>query len=234
MSGDIGRLYYQEHREIDICKNSTYYFNPCSVRVLQGISHWNWFYELTLTDRNMQARFYLKVVLKSWGLDIWVSSTSFQKSNIGWPQQPPTEIGPKIQHDISWFYHFFFLSKHQNKAEFKNLYGSEVLSSDFPGLKTSAASMASTASTASMASMQWPLKPHFIKKITPDDDWIPLATKSPILVFFGGMDHHKTQIFTDICTFSVGGCRGQLILFFWKLVEKTQISAPQDFRTTFK
>ena len=25
-------------------------------------------------------------------VDIWVSSTSFQKSNIGWPQQPPTEI----------------------------------------------------------------------------------------------------------------------------------------------
>ena len=32
---------------------------------------------------------------------------------------------------------FFFLSKHQNKAEFKNLHGSEVLSSDFPSLKTS-------------------------------------------------------------------------------------------------
>ena len=47
----------------------------------------------------MQARFYLKVVLKSLGSDILVSSTSFQKSNIGWPQQPPTEIGPNIQHD---------------------------------------------------------------------------------------------------------------------------------------
>ena len=27
----------------------------------------------------------------SGGLDFCVSSTSFQKSNIGWPQQPPTE-----------------------------------------------------------------------------------------------------------------------------------------------
>ena len=84
------------------------------IGILQGISYWNLFYELTLTDRNMQARFYLKVLLKSWGLDIWVSSTNFQKSNIGWPQQPPTEIGPKIWHDTSWFYYFFFLSKHQN------------------------------------------------------------------------------------------------------------------------
>ena len=77
--------------------------------ILQGISYWNIFYELTLTYRNMQARFYLKVVLKSWGSDIWVSSTSFQKSNIGWPQQPPTEIGPKIQHDISGKKEIIFL-----------------------------------------------------------------------------------------------------------------------------
>jgi hypothetical protein len=37
--------------------------------ILQGISYWNVFYELTLTDRNMQARFYLKVVLKFWGFE---------------------------------------------------------------------------------------------------------------------------------------------------------------------
>ena len=30
-------------------------------------------------------------LVASGGLGIWVSSTSFQKSNIGWPQQPPTE-----------------------------------------------------------------------------------------------------------------------------------------------
>ena len=32
----------------------------------------------------------------SGGLDFCVSSTSFQKSNIGWPQQPPTETMPYI------------------------------------------------------------------------------------------------------------------------------------------
>ena len=42
-----------------------------------------------------------------------------------------------------------FFSKHGNKAEFKCLNDSEVLSFDFPGLKTSAASMTSVASTAS-------------------------------------------------------------------------------------
>jgi hypothetical protein len=44
------------------------------------------------------------------------------------------------------------LSKHKIKADFKCLDDSEVLTSDCPGLKTSAASMTSVASTASMTS----------------------------------------------------------------------------------
>ena len=43
-------------------------------------------------------------------------------------------------------------SKHQNKAEIQNLVDSEVIISDFPGIRTSAASMTSSASAASMAS----------------------------------------------------------------------------------
>ena len=77
--------------------------------MIQGISYWNLFYELTLTDRNMQARICLKVVLISRGVDIWVSSTSFQKNNIGWPQQPPTE---KIQISVKiWVFDYPFHKK---------------------------------------------------------------------------------------------------------------------------
>jgi hypothetical protein len=47
---------------------------------------------------------------------------------------------------------FAFL-KHQSKAKFKNLDDTEVISSDFPDLRTSEASMTSKASTASVASM---------------------------------------------------------------------------------
>jgi hypothetical protein len=89
----------------------------------------------------------------SGGLEICVSSTSFQKNYIGWPQQPPTEKVLKsnmIFHDSTKKELYL---KHKNKAEFKCLDDSEVLSSNFPGLKTSAASMTSVASTASMASM---------------------------------------------------------------------------------
>ena len=77
----------------------------------------------------------------------------FKKNDIGWPQQPLTEKVLKfnmISHDFTQKIYF---SKHKNKAEFKCLDDSKVLSSDFPGLKTSAASMTSVASTASMASM---------------------------------------------------------------------------------
>ena len=35
-------------------------------------------------------------IAASGGLDISVSSTSFEKNNMGWPQQPPTEKVPDI------------------------------------------------------------------------------------------------------------------------------------------
>jgi hypothetical protein len=55
-----------------------------------------------------------------------------------------------IFHDSNKKYLF---SKHQNKAKFRNLDDSAVISSDFSGLRTFAASMTSTTSTTSVASM---------------------------------------------------------------------------------
>ena len=75
--------------------------------------------------------------------------TSFQKNNIGWPQQPPTEKEKKfkiIHHDSTKKYFV------QNIKIKLNSRTSEVLSSDFPGLKTSAASLTSSAFAASLAS----------------------------------------------------------------------------------
>ena len=77
----------------------------------------------------------------------------FQKKKIRWPQQPQTEKLLKfnmIFHDSS---KIILFSKHQNKAGFKDLDDSLGLSSDFPGLRTSAVSMTSTASMTSVASM---------------------------------------------------------------------------------
>ena len=41
--------------------------------------------------------------LYSWGYGIWVSSTSFQKSNIGWPQKPSTEMFPYISESLDFW-----------------------------------------------------------------------------------------------------------------------------------
>ena len=68
------------------------------------------FFKLTMTDWNMQVTFCLKVSVYSWGYGIWVSSTSFQKSNIGQPQRHPTENSTWVLMILS-----FFFSKHQTK-----------------------------------------------------------------------------------------------------------------------
>ena len=81
---------------------------------------------------------------------------------------------------------------------------------------------------------QWPLQPHFIKKITGPDGWIPHVNQITNTGLFLWNGSSKTQIFTDICIFSVGSCWGQPILFFQKLVGETQIFKSHDFRNTFK
>ena len=98
----------------------------------------------------------------------------------------------------------FIFSIHQNKAENQNLYDSEVLISDFPGFRTSAASM-----TSSSLQPQWPqqpLKPYFIKKLPDPDDWIIPGTKITNAGPFLWNGSSKIQFFTDFSTFSVGGC----------------------------
>ena len=57
-------------------------------------------------------------LVASGGLEFCVSSTSFQKSNIGWPQQPPTEKLLKfnlIFHDSTNF------SKHRNNIQIQRV-----------------------------------------------------------------------------------------------------------------
>ena len=110
-----------------------------------------------------------------------------------------------------------FFSKHKNKAEFKCQNDSEVLSSDFPGLKTSAVSMISVTSTASMTSTA-----SFYQKNT------HLGTKMTNNGPFIWNGSSKIYFFNDFSTFSVGSCCGQPMLLFWKLIHKTQISKPPE------
>ena len=122
------------------------------VFLIKVVSHRSVFLKLTLTDRKMQAKICLKVVLTSLDYGIWVSETSFLKK---WHILASTASNSKsanILHDFSWFYQKKICSKDQNKAESKNLGNFDVLSSDFEALKTPAASLTSAASLASATS----------------------------------------------------------------------------------
>ena len=65
---------------------------------------------MALRDRNIENFGDISLAAWSRGLLICVSSTSFQKSSIGWPQQPLTEKVPKfnlISHDSTPKENFF-------------------------------------------------------------------------------------------------------------------------------
>ena len=74
---------------LERCSFRNYY--KSSHYQVQGISHWTVLYELALKDRNMQVKSCLKVVLECWDDKFLIYILGFQKSNIGWPQQPLTE-----------------------------------------------------------------------------------------------------------------------------------------------
>ena len=150
---------------------------------IKGIWYWNIINEFTPTDRSMQAR----ICLKSWDLDILVSSTNFLKSSIGWHQQPPTE-------KVLKFSMIFHDSTNSSVVIFQAL---EPLQPQWP------------LPPQKPPWPQWPLKPHFINIYCSwwlDTPWE--GTKWPIM----------------ISTLSIGGCWGQPILLFWKLVNVTKIS----------
>ena len=151
---------------------------------------------MALRDRKINNFVELWCPVASGDLDIWVSSTSFQKLGIGWPQQPPTSKVPKfnlIFHDSNKKYLF---SKHQNKAEFRNLDDFAVISGDFPGLRTFAASMTSTASTTSVASMTSTASFHQKNYWS---WWFEMTNTSPFLWNGSSKIHFFTDIWYPFC-----------------------------------
>ena len=149
----------------------------------------------------MQVRFCLRVPVYSWGYGIWVSSTSFQKSNIGWPQQPLTEI---VLISVKfWIFDDSFLKK------------GPVLVILVPGMIQPSQSV--------MFQMKWGCKGHWghggcwgcrgfkVWKITTGDfKVIQLLEFSFILMFWKNIVLVDSwNIILKFSTFFVGGCWGQ-------------------------
>ena len=135
----------------------------------------------------------------SGGFTIWVSSTSLQKSSIGWPQQPPTE---KMLNSI-WY--FMILPR---KTFFQNI--KIKLNSNawitlrspvviFQPLKPLQPQWPQWPQQPRWP--QWPQQPHCIKKITDPDGLIISSTQMTNTSPFLWNGSSKIQFFTDIWYF---------------------------------
>ena len=75
---------------------------------------------------------------------------------------------------------------------------------------------------------QWPQQPHFVNKNADPDGWIIPSTQTINISPFLWNRSSKIQFLLISDTLSVGGCWGQPMLLFWKLVDETQISQPPE------
>ena len=74
-------------------------------QILQGVSHWRVQSKSALRCRRINNFIVLWCIAAYGGLYICVSTTSFQKNDIGWPQQPPTERVSDISEKLDfWWY----------------------------------------------------------------------------------------------------------------------------------
>ena len=130
------------------------------------------------------------------GLEIWVSSNSFQKSNISWPEQPPTK---RVSNISIFFWDEMRLSRSLRPLRFLSCKGHICKLQTFYGLENH----------------YWGLHCH-------PGSWIQLyfdVVKKHFLV-------ESRNATLNFSTFFVGGCWGQPMLLFCKLVDESQISQP--------
>ena len=143
--------------------------------IIQGISFWNWLFKLALRDRRTKILFGLWCLAASGGADICVSSTSFQKNGIGWPQQPPTEKVPKLNlkfHDSTQNSFFQNIKIKVNSNPWMTLKSSVVL---FQAYKPPQPLWPQWPQQPQWP--QWPWQPHFIKNFTDPDGLIIPSTQ---------------------------------------------------------
>ena len=148
---------------------------------------------------------------------ICVSSTSFQKNDISWSQQPPTKN--MIFHKSTKSIFFRNIKIKLNARTWMTLKSSLEIYQTLKPLQSQWPPQLQQPSWP-----QWPLHPHFIKNITDSNGWVIPGTKMTKTAPFWGNGSSKSQFFTDISTISVRGCWGQLMSFFWKPVDETQMS----------
>ena len=71
---------------------------------IEGVSYWRVQSKSALRGRRINNFIELWCLVASGGLEICVSSTSFQKNDIGWPQQPLTERVSDISEKLDFWW----------------------------------------------------------------------------------------------------------------------------------
>ena len=153
--------------------------------------------------------------------EFWVSSTCFQKSNISWPQQPPTKKVLKFNvtfHDSTKTFFFQNIIIKLNSRNWMTWKSSVVIfQSQWPQ------------QPQQPQWPQWHRQSHFIKTFTYPDGWIIPGTQMtnkywPLFVEW----IIKTPFSLIYDTLSVGGCWDQPVLLFLKQIKETQMSKPSE------
>ena len=184
----------------------------------------------------------MKVSVYSWVWGIWVLSTSFQKSNIGWPQQPPKERVTNISGKLDFCRS---ISKNRTNIGYFGARNVQTITTKKffekiglwrlvrpVRLKRLVRPVRLKRLLRSMRLQRF-LRP---KKITSEyfsviqvHELNNLRTNINLFWIF-----ERKKIFDRIMkitlnfsTFSVGGCWGQSMVLFWKLVDKTQMPHTQ-------
>ena len=132
----------------------------------------------------------------SGGLEIWVLSTSLQKSKVGWPQQPLTERVLKFDmhfHDSSKTFFFQNIKGKPNSRTWMTLKSSVVI---FPTLEPQRPQWPLQPQQPQWP--QWPQQPHFTKFVIQLDGWIIPSTQLTSTSPFLWNGSSKIQFFTDI------------------------------------
>ena len=160
------------------------------------------------------------------GAVIWVSSTSFQKSNIAWPQQPPTE---KVQISVkNWIFDDLFHKKGLVLVIWVlgiiqlSIWVKFLIKWGCWGHRGHWGCWGCRGNWDYSGSNAW--------KITTEDFRVTQDLEFSFTLMFWKNNFlvESWNIMLNFRTFPFGGCWGQSMLLFWKLVDKTQISKPLE------
>ena len=206
------------------------YWQFCTLdgpNVLQGVSHWRVQSKSALRCRRINNFIVLWCIAAYRGLSICVSTTSFQKNDFGWPQQPPTERVSDISEKLE-----FWWSTPQKGTGIGHLGARDDqiirICKFFDEMR-----LLRSLRPLRLLRPQRPLrlqrfldlKNHYWGLLSHPGIWIQLYFYVLKKSYFGV---GSWNIILNFSTFSVRGCWGQGMQFFWKLVDETQKCNPPE------